>query len=107
MNVTVKNGTPVQGASLCETCLNGHVAKGYREMELLVVCHATYPEHRVVFSVRECSSYIDKNRQRLRDMEEVAWVLTPRGSKRAAGFVPLRELSNDEGEIELILSQEK
>lgn len=107
MKVTVKNGTPLHGASLCETCSNGHVAKGYRETELLVVCRATSPEYRVDFPVRECSSYIDKNRQTLYEMGKIAWVLSPRGSKRAAGFVPAGQGSDSGDEIELILSKEK
>lgn len=107
MKVTVKNGTPLHGASLCETCSNGHVARGYRETEVLVVCRATYPERRVTFPVRECSSYIDQNRQTLRAMEEIAWVLAPRGSKRPAGFLPVGKESDSGDEIELILSKEK
>jgi hypothetical protein len=106
VNMTVKNGTPLHGLSLCETCSNGHVARGYRETEVLVVCRATSPEYRVAFPVRECSSYIDKNRQTLYEMGKIAWVLSPRGSKHA-GFVPVTEDSDPGDEIELILSKEK
>lgn len=49
MSVKVKNGTPVYGPSLCETC-----------------------EMQVKFPVRECSRYVSQGRQRLRDMEEIA-----------------------------------
>jgi len=31
MSVNVKNGTPMHGPSLCETCTRAHVAKGFRQ----------------------------------------------------------------------------
>ena len=30
MSVYVKNGTPLHGASLCDTCVNAHIERGYR-----------------------------------------------------------------------------
>jgi hypothetical protein len=87
MSVNIKNGTPMHGPSLCETCERAHIVKGYRESELVVVCRATYvPQIRVTFPVRECSSYVSQGRKNLDDMEEIAWVLGARGSKRQAGF---------------------
>lgn len=107
MSVHIKNGTPLHGESLCETCVHGHITKGYRESEELVVCQATYPEHRVSFRVRECSEFTEKKRQTLKQMEEIAWVLAHNGYTRKVGFVPARELQTDEHEIELILSKKK
>lgn len=47
----------------------------------MVVCRATYdPQMRVMFPVRECSSYLSHGRKNLDDMEEIAWMLAPRGS---------------------------
>jgi hypothetical protein len=37
MSFNVKNGTPMHGPSLCETCERAHIVRGYRESELLVV----------------------------------------------------------------------
>ena len=67
------------------------------------MCTATNPDLRVRFRVRECTNYIDKNRQSLYEMKEMAWILAPRGPKRKAGFVHSSELRNKNGEIELIL----
>ncbi len=106
MGVHVRNGTPLHGPSLCETCVNAHIKKGFRESEELVVCQATYPEHRVPFRVRECSGYIEVKRQSLKQMEDMAWILAPKGVKRQAGFVPPQEIGTEEPEIELILSGE-
>ena len=103
MSVNVKNGTPIHGPSLCETCSNAHIEKGYRASEELVLCGANYPMHRVPFAIRECTGYIDKTRQDLTAMEAMAWILAPRGSKRKAGFVHASKLRNEDGEIELIL----
>lgn len=103
----VKNGTPLDGPSLCETCANSLVARGYRETEALVICTAISPSHRVTFRIRECSSYIDRTRQPLYELQKIAWELKPRGSKRQAGFVSPAERNGDEDEIELILDGNK
>jgi hypothetical protein len=107
MGIHVKKGTPLHGESLCTTCTHAHIVKGYRESEEVVVCQATYPEQRIAFPVRECSGYIERKRQTLRQMEDIAWVLVPRGSKRRAGFVSAGELRGDENEIELILNDQE
>ena len=103
MSVHVKNGTPLHGPSLCETCSNAHIEKGYGATEVLVLCDALYRDHRVLFPVRECSHYLDRNRQNLKAMEDIAWILDPGGTKRQAGFVHASELRNKNGEIELTL----
>ncbi|MGH9560590.1 MAG: hypothetical protein ACRD3S_03965 [Terracidiphilus sp.] len=106
MCVKVKDGTPLYGPSLCDSCCNAHIAKGYRLNEKVVVCTVTSPALRVRFRVRECTSYTDKNRQSLYEMKEMAWILAPRGPKRRAGFVHSSKLRNEEGDIELTLDGE-
>jgi hypothetical protein len=106
MDVYVKNGTPLEGPSLCQTCTQALIVRGYRESEEVVVCQATYPDRRVKFRVRECSRFIDQTRQTLREMQLIAWVLAPRGSKRRAGFLTSDESSAEEDEIELILDSD-
>ncbi|HKS81730.1 MAG TPA: hypothetical protein VJR23_09525 [Candidatus Acidoferrales bacterium] len=104
MPMRIKGGTPEQGESKCYTCSNAHVVKGYRESEELVVCQALYPERLVQFPVRECTGYSEIKRQTLKQMEDMAWILSERG-KRAAGFVPPPKENGKEDEIELILSR--
>ena len=106
MSVNVKNGTPMHGPSLCETCTRAHVAKGFRESQVLVTCEYTSPEHRVTFSVAECSSYVDKNRQTLYEMGKIAWTAAPRQAKRVEGFVAGDASTEDECEIELVLDEQ-
>ena len=35
-----------------------------------MICQSTYPEHRVMFRVRECSGYVEKQRQTLCEMKK-------------------------------------
>jgi hypothetical protein len=103
MGVHVKNGTPVYGPSLCETCVNAHIQRGYRESEEMVICRFTYPDHLVRFRVCHCSDYTEIKRQSLERMERIAWTVMAKGTKRRTGFV--RPGATDEGgeEIELII----
>ena len=104
MDLYVKHGTRLDGPSLCETCSRSFIARSIRESDVLVVCQALYPERRIRFRVRECSEYLDKGNLTLRQMEEIAWALIPRGSKRAAGFQPPHEVKEDQA-VELILEE--
>jgi hypothetical protein len=72
-----------------------------------VVCQARWPEREVRFPAKECSGYLSKGRQRLSDMEEIAWTLVPRGPKRKAGFVAPRGEEVVVREIELVLKEEE
>lgn len=104
MDIHIKDGTPVNAPSLCETCARSFIARGARENEVLVVCQALYPERRMHFRVRECSDYAEKGKLTLRQMEDIAWSLLPRGSKRETGFQPPKELKDDEI-VELVLEE--
>ena len=103
MGVHVKNGTPVYGPSLCETCVSAHIERGYRESDETVICRFTYPDQRVRFRVRHCSGYTEIKRQSLERMEQIAWTVMAKGTKRRTGFV--RPGAADEGvdEMELII----
>ena len=103
MSVHMKNAAPCYGPSLCETCVHGHVEKGYRESEVRTFCEATYRTHAVRFRVRECSGYTERKRQTLKQMEDIAWLLQPRGPKRTAGFASCGDARPDNNEVELIL----
>lgn len=104
MSVYVKDGTPLHGASLCDTCVNAHIERGYRESETLVFCQATYPEHRVRFRVRDCSSFTEKQKQTLYEMKKIAWILNERPDRKV-GFVPAAEMEEQIDEVELILGK--
>jgi hypothetical protein len=95
MSVRVKNGTPLYGPSLCETCSYGCVTRGYRESEEVVVCQATSPERRIRFRVRDCSRYLDRTKDTLYDMRKIALSISPKGNNRHAGFLRPGEAGQD------------
>jgi hypothetical protein len=107
MSVHIKDGPPLHGESKCYTCSRAHIQYGFRESEEVVRCQATYPKHRVRFRVRDCSSYIELEHQTLKQNEEIAWVVEPRGSKQRAGFVSVSDLRGVEDVIDLILDKDK
>jgi hypothetical protein len=107
MAIKMKNGTPIHGPSLCDTCTNAHIEKGYRASEKVVVCTAHEPAHPVQFSIRECTDYRDRTRQSLWEMEKIAWTLSPQGSKRKAGFTAPVPVGKGDNEIELILNRDQ
>jgi hypothetical protein len=103
MSVNVKDGTPMHGPSLCESCSQGYVAAGYRATEMLVICDALCRSHLVPFPVRKCTHYLDKNRRDVEEMEKVAWIIDAGGTRRKAGFEPAESATGTEREIELTL----
>jgi len=106
MRIQIKRSDPLDGRSLCGSCMHAHLVKGYRENEEIVTCQATYPGERIPFRVRECSGYAERQRQTLSQMEKIAWVLTPKGVKRRAGFAATPELEKEKDEIELLLEDQ-
>jgi hypothetical protein len=107
MSVKVKDGTPLYGPSLCDSCSRAHIAKGYRATEILVICDALYRDHPVPFPIRECTHYLDKNRRDLEEMEDIAWLLDTPGAKRKAGFAPAGTAEANAQEIELKLTDKE
>lgn len=105
MAIHVKNGTPPNGPSLCQTCSLAFIARGYSESECVVVCQATTPEVRMNFQVRECTRYTDKGKQTLYEMNKMALILDSADLKREAGFMPPNDTASGHEEIELILDK--
>jgi hypothetical protein len=106
MSTYVKNGTPIHGPSLCDSCIYGMVVNGYRESQEVVVCNVNTPAMRVTFPVAKCTGYVDRTRESLYEMRQIAWTIADRGPKRAAGFVRPK-LVKDEKEIEIVLEDQR
>ena len=94
MRVKIHGGTANHGEpSLCSTCRFATRIKGLRPSDEIVECaQLSYGNGRVVFPVTSCSSYSDRRRASLREMEEIAWVLRSDPKKRDVGFVKASEL---------------
>ena len=105
MGIYVKNGTPVNAESLCESCSRAFIARGYSETELLAVCQAVWPERRMHFPVRACTAYVEKNKPTSKEMEDIAIVLDKVALKRDAGFLRLDDTKSSGEKIELILDE--
>jgi hypothetical protein len=102
MRANIGTGAAGDHRSLCETCRHAHIERGYRESEELVVCQRTFPGHRVSFRVRRCSGHMEAERQTLKQMERIAWVLDAQGYTRKLGFVPAEERPGNLDPAELI-----
>jgi hypothetical protein len=107
MSVYVKNGTPLDGPALCETCSYGFIRLGYRMGEALVICRWTEPNNRVDFRVRDCSAYHDKTRPSMYQMEQIASVIRVDLSKEMAGFSAGNDAAIDKELVELLLEDKQ
>lgn len=105
MRPNVKNGTPLYGPPLCETCVYAQIERGYRESEEIVLCGAQERAYAVRFRVRECSSYRDKTRPSIYEMERIALLIPVSEPKRTRGFAVREQRAPDESEVELILTE--
>ena len=101
-SIYVKNGTPQDGQSKCESCLHAHILRGFRESEELVYCTVSDgPPLKVPFKVYECSSYSDRSRPTWKQMAELAIDIQPLTSAKAAGFrVQAEGETPDDAELE-------
>lgn len=95
----VRGGTPLHGKSLCNTCSEAHIVKGAAESERMVICQAMYYQpQRVPFqTVVECSSYRERNRLSLSQMEKTAFVLETDRRGKPLGFKPNLQFRKDNG----------
>ena len=90
MRINVRGGTVDHGRrSLCESCRAATVIRGPRLGDEIVECMMLSEVHRrVPFPVTSCSDYADRTRATLRQMEEIALILTVEPRRTMAGFGP-------------------
>ncbi len=99
--INIKNGTPVGSNSMCESCNNAQILRGYRESEMIVLCTYTFDRPmNVPFKVSDCTMYRDKNRPSYEQMEKLAIEVKPSSTLKPAGFslVAIPSIESDEDE---------
>ena len=98
--ISMKGGTPNTWSSLCNTCSWAHIAAGFRESELVVICTNVNPNFCVPFKIKECTSYLDRNRPDYVTMTKLAIHVEPSSSLKPVGFraklVPVETEDEDE-----------
>lgn len=98
--VHVKNGTPIDGESLCKSCEHVHMQKGFRESDEAIFC--TYrcwdAPRPVLFKVRDCTDYQDRTTPSRQWMEDNALIVEARKSVHEAGFRVAGDRSKDDAD---------
>jgi hypothetical protein len=87
MSITlkIKNGTLVEGESLCRTCRSAHIQKGFRESEEAIFC--TFDRLRAVpFKVAECTDYENRAVPYRSELEKMALLIDVDPPRKRAGF---------------------
>lgn len=84
--------------SLCVTCRHGHLQKGFLESQESAFCTVATPARAIPFPVRECTDFDDRRNASLWEMKEIALILVPTQSNKAAGFITVEQFRNTRGD---------
>jgi hypothetical protein len=87
MSITlkIKNGTLVEGESLCRSCRNAHIQKGFRESEEVIFC--SWGQFRAVpFKVADCTDYSNRLVPYRWELEKMALLINLDPARKPAGF---------------------
>jgi len=103
ITLKIKNGTLIEGESLCRTCRNAHIQKGFRESEEAIFCE--WGKFRAVsFKVADCTDYSNRLVPYRWELEKMALLINldpvrkRAGFSGGAGFSAARGEDNDEDE---------
>jgi hypothetical protein len=98
VRIKVVGGTArFDGRSLCETCRWSTVLRGVKSNEEIVECQQlSYRNQRVPFPVASCTHHMNRNHPRLRELEEIAWILRSDPLRQQVGFVRSSRLADEE-----------
>ena len=98
MRINIRGGTVDHGQrSLCETCRWATIIRGRTLGDEIVECdQLSYRNQRVPFPVTSCTRHSDRRQPRLKDMEEIAWVLRSDPLRNQVGFVRSSKLPDEE-----------
>ncbi len=106
ITLRIKNGTLIEGESLCRTCRNAHIQKGFRESEEAIFC--SWGQFRAVpFKVAECSDYSNRLVPYRWELEKMALLINIDPARKPAGFrTGIAASAEDEEEEDSVSSME-
>jgi hypothetical protein len=85
ITLKIKGGTLVEGESLCRTCPNASIQKGFRESEEAVFCN--WGQFRAVpFKVADCTDYSNRLVPYRWELEKMALLINIDPARKAVGF---------------------
>jgi len=85
ITLRIKNGTLVEGESLCRTCRNAHIQKGFRESEEAIFC-AWGMFRPGGFKVAECTDYANRLVPYRWELEKMALLINVNPARKPSGF---------------------
>jgi hypothetical protein len=86
ITLKVKNGTLIEGESLCRTCRNAHIQKGFRDSEEAIFCGFTTPTRPVPFKVADCTDYSNRLVPYRWELEKMALLINLEPARKRVGF---------------------
>ena len=86
ITLKVKNGTLIEGETLCRTCRNAHIQKGFRESEEAIFCAFMTPLRAVPFKVADCTDYSNRLVPYRWELEKMALLINIDPARKRAGF---------------------
>jgi hypothetical protein len=85
ITLKIKGGTLEEGESLCRSCRNAHIQKGFRESEETVFC--SFGQFRAIpFKVADCTDYANRNVPFRWELERMALLLNVEPARKKTGF---------------------
>lgn len=101
ISIKIKDGTPLSGKPLCQTCKHATVTLGQNKEERIVCGSDVFNATRglVTFRVAQCGSYHPSNMPWLHEMEQMAWKI----EARRRGPVGFSEPAD--GEMEVVITR--
>lgn len=85
LTLKVRNGTLIEGETLCRTCRNAHIQKGFRESEEAIFCD--WGKFRAVpFKVADCTDYSNRLVPYRWELEKMALLINVNPARKPVGF---------------------
>lgn len=94
ITLKIKNGTLIEGESLCRTCRNAHIQKGFRESEEAIFC-AWGQLRAVPFKVAECTDHSNRLVPYRSELEKMALLINIDPARKPTGFRPAPGFAKD------------